>query len=273
MRRHVLAILGYLLADLLARILPARGAEAVAVWIARRAFDLRHPAREILERNLARTHPHLSPRDRSATARRSFEQFGRSLAEFLRLGRRENPALQERIRVLGHQHLATARSAGRGVIVLSAHAGNWEWGAAYLAAAVRTLHVIARPHPSRWVEQFFRLRRASHGVRTLRPGRTWSEAASALRRGEWVAMMGDRPAPGSRRPPCAWAAALARRTGAMLLPAVVVRIGPGRYAACFAPPITPEECAAGAYSLCMMRWLNPRLAQWQPFEPLPAGWA
>ena len=268
----MLAILGYLLADNLARLLPPREAEAVAVWTARRAFDLRHPARAILERNLARTHPHLTSGERSATARRSFEQFGRSLAEFLRLGHSRDPALQGRIRVRGGEHLASARSTGRGVIVLSAHAGNWEWGAAYLADAVRALHVIARPHPSRWVERFFRMRRASHGVRTLRPGRTWSEAASALRRGEWVAMMGDRPAPGSRRPPCAWAAALARRTGAVLLPAVVIRTGPGRYAACFAPPITLEDCAAGAYILCMMRWLNPRLAQWQPFETLPAGW-
>jgi KDO2-lipid IV(A) lauroyltransferase len=269
----VLAIFGYLLADNLARMLPPRAAEAVAVWTARRAFDFRHPVRAILERNLARTHPQLSAKDRSATARRSFEQFGRSLAEFLLLAHTSDPTMEGRIRVRGREHLASARSAGRGVIVLSAHAGNWEWGAAYLAAAVRTLHVIARPHPSRWVERFFRRRRASHGVRTLKPGRTWSEAASALRRGEWVAMMVDRPAPGSRRPPCAWAAALARRTGAVLLPAVVIRTGPGRYAACFAPPITPEDCAAGAYSLCMMRWLNPALAQWQPFETLPAGWA
>jgi len=267
------SILGYFLADLLARWIPARGAEALAVHLARAAFALHLPARSVLEENLARTHPALSPRDRAAIARRSFEQFGRSLAEFLRRDRLDDPTLIRRLRVRGRQHLRAARAGGSGVIVLSAHAGNWEWGAAYLAASVRKLHVIARPHPSRWVERFFRRRRAVRGVETLRAGRTWSEAASALRRGEWVAMMGDRPALGSRRPPCAWAAALARRTGATLLPAVVVRTAAGRYVACFAPPLTPEECAAGAYSACMMRWLNGRLAQWQPFEPLPKEWA
>ena len=267
------AIVGYLLADLLARLLPSRGAEVLAVWMARTAFALRHPTREVLERNLARTHPRLTSRERSAIARRSFEQFARSLAEFLRLGHGARSSLEGRIRVRGRRHLAAARRAGRGVIVLSAHAGNWEWGAAYLAASGRRLHVIARPHPSAWVDGFFRRRRAAHGVETLPRGRTWVEAASALRRGEWVAMMGDRPALGSRRPPCAWAAALARRTGAVLLPAVVMRTGPGRYEARFARPLTPEECAAGAYSVRMMRWLNPRLAQWQPFETLPKGWA
>ena len=80
-------------------------------------------------------------------------------------------------------------------------------------------------------------------------------------------------APGSRRPPCAWAAALARRTGAILLPAVIVRIGPERYEAFFAAPLSPEECAAGAYSGSMMRSLRPHLAQWQAFEALPAGWS
>jgi lauroyl/myristoyl acyltransferase len=266
------SILGYLAADLLARLLPSRGAEALAVWMARAAFAFRPPARRLLERNLARTHPQLTRRERVAIARRSFEQFGRSLAEFLGLARMARPRLARRIRVRGRAHLEAAQAAGRGVIVLSAHAGNWEWGAAYLAGRGGTLHVIARPHKSRWVERFFRLRRAAHGVRTLPAGRAWGVAASALRRGEWVAMMADRPGPGSRRPPCAWAAALARRTGATLLPAVVRRTGPGRYEACFDPPISPEECAAGAYSVSMMRWLSRRPGEWQSFEALPQGW-
>jgi KDO2-lipid IV(A) lauroyltransferase len=267
------ALLGYLLADLLAGLLPASGSERLALWLARAAFDLRHPARAEIERNLAAVRPDLPESERIRVARLSFEQFGRSLVEFLRLRRIGARGLATRMRVRGSRHLRRAQSTGRGVIVLSAHAGNWEWGAAYLASTGRTLHVIARPHPSRWVERFFRLLRAAGGVQTLPPSPHGSAAARALRRGEWVAMMGDRSTPGSRRPPCAWAAALARRTGAVLLPAVIVRTGPGRYEACFAAPISPEECAAGAYSDSMMRWLKPRLAQWQAFEALPMGWA
>ena len=72
---------------------------------------------------------------------------------------------------------------------------------------------------------------------------------------------------------CAWTAALARRTGALVLPAVMVRIAPRRYAACFGAPLTPAQCSAGAYRAAMRRYLKRYPEQWCAFEALPAGWA
>src|SRR5262249_20715321 len=113
-----------------------------------------------------------------------------------RLARMRPEALDRAIEVRGRQHLDAALASGRGVIVLSAHLGNWEWGAAYLAARVARLHVAARPHASRWVESFFARRRGSWGVSRLRGRPLWLAASRALRRREWIALMGDRPAAG-----------------------------------------------------------------------------
>jgi lauroyl/myristoyl acyltransferase len=155
------------------------------------------------------------------------------------------------------------------VIVLSAHLGSWEWGAAWLASRGGTLSVVARPHPHPWVERFFARRRLARGIEVLHERPLWPGAARALRQRGWVAVMGDRcGADGSL---AGWAAALARRTGALVLPAVMVRLAPGRYAACFDAPLSPEACAGGAHRAAIRRQLASHPGQWCGFEPAPAG--
>jgi lauroyl/myristoyl acyltransferase len=142
-----------------------------------------------------------------------------------------------------------------------------------VAAAGAPLRVVARPHPHRWVDRFFRERRREAGVETLDARPVWGSAAGALRRGEWIALLADRGPAGGSSSVCAWAAVLARRTGALVLPAVMVRVAPRRYAACFAAPLTPSACAGGAYRATMRRFLRRYPSQWCAFEPLPAGWS
>jgi KDO2-lipid IV(A) lauroyltransferase len=267
----MLALIGYLAADLATRFLPARLADRLAVGLARVWFALRPPARRRLEANLARLSPWLAAAERRHAARATFEQFALSITDFLRLPRLADDTLERAIEVRGAEHLERACASGRGVILVSVHAGNWEWGAAWLAARVPRLHVVARPHRNRWVEELFSGRRRARGV-SLLPGRPlWPEAARALRRREWVAVMGDRP--GTRGSACTWAAALARRTGALVLPAVMLRVSPGRYAACFEPPLSAAACAEGGMRDALRPHVDRNLAQWFAFEPLSEGFA
>src|SRR5258706_11532836 len=237
------ALLGYLIADLVVRLLPAAASQALATALARLVFALRPPSRRALEDNLERLSPALSRAERRLIARRAFEHFALSIVEFSRLRHVPPDRLAGCVEVCGRRHLEAAGRGGRGVIVLSAHAGSWEWGAAWMATRGIRLHVVSRAHAHPPVERPFVRRRAERGVRTI-PGRpVWASAAPLLRQGEWVALMGDRSAPGSRTAVCAWAAALARRTGAVVLPAVILRTGRDRYAAHFGAPLDPEACA------------------------------
>src|SRR5258705_366044 len=96
----------------------------------------------------------------------------------------------------------------------------------------RMADLVGRVLPAPLVERLFgRLRRA-WGVAVLPAEAPGGAAARALRRGEWVAVMADRPglglgerAAGRRaRTACGFAATLARRTGALVLPAVMVHL-------------------------------------------------
>jgi KDO2-lipid IV(A) lauroyltransferase len=272
----MLAIALYWTADLLVQILPARVADALCVGLARLAFLAGLPHRRALEDNLARLMAPASRRSVRERAREGFINFALVFSDYLRLGHVGRDRLTAAVDVHGAEHLKAARESGRGVILLSAHVGNWEMGAAYIAALGTPMNVVARPHPNRWVERFFSRRRRAWGISML-PGRPlWQGAARALRRREWVALMADReeqPGVAPRRGGvCAWAAALSRRTGALVLPAVIVRLPNHRYAAYFEPPLTPERVREERFVFAAIRrHLERYPGQWFAFEPLPRG--
>lgn len=266
----MIAILGYSTAALAVRLLPEPLADRLGIAAARLLFALRPPARRALEANLERLLGPGSGAEARRTARESFEQFALVFTDFLRLDRSDPERLERDLVVHGSEHLAAARASGRGVILISAHVGSWERGAAWLAARVPQLHVVARPHGSHLVEQFFQRRRGSWGIRSLPRRPLWREAAGALRRREWVALMADRAAPGARGV-CAWAAALSRRTGALVMPAVTVRLPGGRHATFIEPPLPPERVRTLAFRDTLHQYLQRYPAQWFAFEPLPGG--
>ena len=273
----MLTWLMYVAADLIVRSLPARAADGLGVGIARLAFALRVPARARLEENLARLLEREPGPALEAMAREAFDNFALSFTGFLRLGHAPPGQLAGAVEVHGAEHLEAARASGRGVILLSAHLGNWELGAAWLAAGGTPVHLVARPHPSPWVERFYARRRHAWGVR-LMPGRPlWRPAAAALRRREWVALMADREASnrGTGQPSsvCAWAAALSRRTGALVLPAVIVRLPDGHYAAHFERPLESSAVRADGFVESLRCHLLRHPRQWSAFEPLPEGLA
>jgi KDO2-lipid IV(A) lauroyltransferase len=275
----MMAWLAYRVADLVVRILPPGLADRMCVVLARLAFHAGLPARRAQEANLARLLGGQSRRAIRARARESFEHFALALSDFLRLDSIAPEVLARAVEIHGAEHLDAARATGRGVIVLSAHLGNWEWGAAWLATGGPRVHVVARPHASVQVERLFRRLRREWGVSMLPAHAPWGEAASALRRGEWVAVMADRPAlrrrpgrVGVRSPcACAFATALARRTGAWVLPAVMIHLPGRRYAACFEPPLALAESrmAGGAHAGAILRrYLLRYPGQWCAFEPV-----
>jgi KDO2-lipid IV(A) lauroyltransferase len=144
--------------------------------------------------------------------------------------------------VEGEEHYRRARAVRRGAIIVTAHLGSFELGAAMLGATEHRIHVLfKRDH----LLSFERLRaehRASLGVieAPLDEGwGVWLRLREALLLDEVVMMQGDRTMPGQPgvRVPFlgghavlpAGPVKLAMATGAPIVPIFTIRAGNGRF--------------------------------------------
>lgn len=138
-------------------------------------------------------------------------------------------------RVTGLEHLERAAEAGRGVILLTAHMGNWEVGGVFMREQGLPVSVVYVPDQSPHAEEFRALLRRSMEIEEIaidpRAELSSLPVLRALKEGRVVALQGDRdfndrgewvdffgaPAPFPLGPMM-----LARLTGAALVPTFIV---------------------------------------------------
>jgi KDO2-lipid IV(A) lauroyltransferase len=95
--------------------------------------------------------PEKEPSQREEWAREVFVHLGRGLAELVLLGGRRRGELLERVEVEGLEHVEKAErdSATGGVVMVTAHYGNWELACARIVAMGIPISVVYRrlSHP------------------------------------------------------------------------------------------------------------------------------
>jgi KDO2-lipid IV(A) lauroyltransferase len=155
------------LARLLARVLPAE--------------------RRAVRSNLGRVLAGASPAVVDARVRKTFANFGAFFADLLTLNRRSGTDLRAYV----------ASAAGRGVVLLTTHLGNWEFAGRLLSSrGGRTAHVVLSTEQDAALEGYLRLDSPQLRFVTRRHATSTLGLLAALRRAELVAMQADRPSGG-----------------------------------------------------------------------------
>lgn len=233
-----------------ARLLPSKASEAVAQGLASLYARLCPSRREVVVQNLL---PALDG-DRAraeAAAARLFRNFGIKLLDLWRFEggldiKHLFPSLH------GKHHFDAALKTGRGVLLLTPHLGNWEFGAPLLTMNGYKLHVITLAEPGHGLTEMRQAARARWGIETVVIGRdpfAFVEIIRRLEAGATIALLVDRPPATSGvdvqlfgKPFSASIAVaeLARATGCELLPVYLVRLKSG-YEARILPRIDYER--------------------------------
>ena len=234
----------YKVGELLSFLMPS----SLAYWIARRIADLffllplgrvRTYKRAVLH-NLELT----VDTNQNEYARRIFHNFASYQREFLWLGKISKSRFFREVIPVGIENLDAALKVGRGVLLVSAHFGNWEWGGIALALCGYPMHFLIRPHSNPYTHRLFCNLRKKHRVTSI-PVHHLKQVVKVLRENGIVAILVDEAndgikvdmfgrtvtvAPGPFE--------MAHRLGAVICPAFMIRDRTtGRQKGVVEPPI------------------------------------
>ena len=133
-----------------------------------RLLDLAIPRlRRVARRNLAIALPEFTPERHAQIADGVFRSIARMLVTFAKFPAIRRGYLGHWIRLEGGEFFDRARDAGRGVLVATAHLGNWELSAFAHALMTAPMNVVVRPLDNPLIDALVERRRALTGNRPI----------------------------------------------------------------------------------------------------------
>lgn len=215
--------------------------------------------------------------------RRTYRNYGRYVVDLMRLPSMAPGELASRVSLHAADAVDRLRAADRAVIIAGAHIGHNEAGAAAVASRGWKVSVVADDTEFRELFALLKEQRERWGVRLI-PWTSLRELYVALRRKEIVGLLVDWGYRSDGVPVRlfgewttlpAGPAALAARTGAVILPVTVRMLPEGRYAATADTPIEvvsgePAEIARAMQAIAdaVERSIRANPGQWWVFKPM-----
>ena len=195
LRRARSAALYSLLAAVTAvgRRLPLRASRAIGRFFGGLGwFVLRYERGKALS-NLAMAMPELDDRERGRIVREMFRHLGVCVGELIWLPNVNAANRHETTTVEGFDRLAEIMDSGRGIVIFTAHCGNWEWLAYVTGLFGHPVSVLQRERDDPAMNRYITAVRAAGGVRTIDRGSSSSarDMINAIRRGGILAFVLD----------------------------------------------------------------------------------
>lgn len=237
--------------------IPAERVPRFAAGLAGVLIPLARRERRVFERNMDRVFgPTFTAPARRRALRRVYEAFLLMAWDTFVFPRRVRPqGFDRHFTLVGRDHVDAALARGKGVIFVLAHLGNWELASLHMAALGYPMVGIFAERTNPRIDDWLAALRTSTGARFLTREGALKHAIRALQANQALSLVIDLDAEtggvfvdffGVPAATLQTAVALARRTGAPLIPFSSERIGPLRYRNTFHPPIDVADAPPGA---------------------------
>lgn len=158
------------------------------------AFAVVKKRRQIALSNLRMIFKDKSEDEINGIARKSFVNLGKTLVEFLRLPKYNKHQLMDMVKLDGEENLRQAISSGKGVLIVTAHFGNWELIFYVLASFTDRLSAVAQRFKNHWFDRLVNGYRVIHGGEIIEKADAIKQVIAHLRKGYCVAIMSDQDA-------------------------------------------------------------------------------
>lgn len=123
--------------------------------------------RRVAMRNLALAMPEGTQSERRRIVDGVFDSIARQLLCFAKFPQIDRDSVSRWVRFDGCEHFEEARQGGRGVLLATAHLGNWELGALAHALHGDPIQAVVRPLDNPWIDRLVTRRRAACGNRVI----------------------------------------------------------------------------------------------------------
>jgi KDO2-lipid IV(A) lauroyltransferase len=217
-------------------------------WVGRSFFYLSPRHRRIALSNLSRAFgSEIRGDDRWRIGLSSFENMGLTFLETLHFPALGAEGLRNRIEIEGLECLTKAVAKNKGVLILTAHFGNWEFLSLTLGLMGFSGGAIIRPFDFKPFDEYISFIRTSTGVRLIPKNRSMRKVLTALKNGEMMGILLDQNTIlregvfvdffGHRACTDKGLALLALKSGAPVIPLFCLRLGNGRYRIVIQPEV------------------------------------
>ena len=148
--------------------------------------------RDVVESQLRASFPDMGDGEVLRISRASYAHLGRTAIETALLPSLGSSQILDLVSSLsGWDIVEEDTAAGRGIILVTGHLGNWELGGAYLAARGVKVGAIVRHMANPLFDQYLNRTRARLGVRVMYDDQAVRQAPRTLREGFLVAFLAD----------------------------------------------------------------------------------
>ncbi|OQZ02489.1 MAG: hypothetical protein B6D35_01145 [Candidatus Brocadia sp. UTAMX2] len=176
--------------------LPTSLSYAISQRIADFSYVLYTSAGKNVKQNLRLVFPDLPDKNLSRLARRLFRNYSKYIVDCGRFTNFNKKALTEQIVCYeGKENLDKVLHMNKGLILLTAHLGNWELGGMFFGSYGFKINVLTLPDENQEIDTIRSWYRSVYGVKTIPVGNTpfsMLEMARALDNKEIIAMLIDR---------------------------------------------------------------------------------
>jgi len=194
---HRLEYLGTRIAVGALKLIGWRSASRIGGAIARFVYKPIGIRRGVVERQIAAAFPERSASEVEMIARRSYDSLGRTSIETAVLPGSTKQEILDRVeRVEGWELVDTALAGGKGLIIVTGHLGNWEFGGAYFAARGVALDVVVRGMANPIFDAYLTRTRREIGMEVIHDRDAVRRTPRALRENRAIAFVSDHDALG-----------------------------------------------------------------------------